>query len=133
MSQQDLAHHPLSQAIRAEFDLRAADIAKGVVTAELAALLFDTVAQGMARAAVLFGFQFELLKPDLDRLVRSLDPRFDEHLQVRSTAIPVGLAYEARASLAPPRASSRTESLRCDILLAEDSQDSRDLWAAILN
>jgi CheY-like chemotaxis protein len=103
----------LRAEIRAQHRARAGELERATVTPELAALRFEAGASGVAKAAEIVGFTFDL-RPEIEQLLHDLTAP----AQVESQVTPI-----ERESIG---------STRCDVLIAEDSQDGRELWATIL-
>lgn len=70
------------------------DVARGAETPELAALLVDKYGAGLAKALQIVGVDSGV-QAITDRLVRSIDPNFDEHRTARWAARPAGVAVSA--------------------------------------
>lgn len=118
---QHRVENELREAIRAEHQRRAAERTQGSLTAEAAAGLFEASAQGVAQAARIIGFTFDL-RSEIARLVQEIAPR---------GSIPSPRPSDA-ADSTPLAERATLPQVRCDILLAEDSQDSRELWTSVL-
>ena len=70
------------------------DVARGAETAELAALMVEKYGQGMARALHIAGLDSQLHR-ELDRLVRDIDPAYEQNKKARWAARPAGLVTTA--------------------------------------
>ena len=74
---------------------RQRDVARGAETPELAALIVEQYAAGLARAAALTADLLEIPKPDLtpiaDRLVTEVDPKAAQNRERRWAARPARL------------------------------------------
>ena len=80
------AHHRLS------------DVARGADTPALAALMVEKFGEGIARATRVLGVEgSDVLRREIDRLVREVDPHYPTHLQYRFEARPAGLAINGAA------------------------------------
>lgn len=83
--------------IRGYADSRKGDVARGAETAALAALLVDKYCDGMAKALDIAGLDSEVCAEG-DRLVREIDPDFDEHRRARWAGRPAALAIRTEAA-----------------------------------
>lgn len=80
--------------IRGYADGRKSDVERGAETAELAALLVDKYCEGLAKALNIAGLD-SAVRADGDRLVREIDPDFEEHRRARWAARPASLSIGA--------------------------------------
>jgi hypothetical protein len=79
--------------IRRYAEHRLSDVARGVETPALAALMVEKFGEGIAKATQLLGVEgCSELGREIDRLVREVDPHYPTHLQYRFEARPAGLA-----------------------------------------
>lgn len=76
--------------IRSFAESRKRDVARGAETPELAALLVYKHCEGMAKALHIAGLD-SAVQQEGDRLVRDIDPAFDEHRKARWAARPASL------------------------------------------
>lgn len=76
--------------IRGYAESRQGDVSRGAETAELAALLVDKYCEGVAKALRIAGLD-SAVRAEGDRLVRGIDPDFDEHRRARWAARPAAL------------------------------------------
>ncbi len=73
-------------------DGRKKDVARGAETAELAALLIEKYAWGVASTLKVLEFPSRNLAAEADRLVLEIDPDFAEHTKKRWAARPAGVS-----------------------------------------
>jgi hypothetical protein len=77
---------------------RLGDVARGLETPALAALMIEKFGEGIAKATQLLGVEgCGELGREIDRLVREVDPHYPTHLQYRFEARPAGLAFNGAA------------------------------------
>jgi len=74
------------------------DVARGAETAELAAVLVDKYCDGLAKALRIAGLESSV-RAEGDRLVRVIDPDFENHRKSRWAARPAALSMGAAASM----------------------------------
>jgi hypothetical protein len=83
----------LVQEVQRYAGKRLSDVARGLETPALAALMVEKFGEGLAKAAHLLGAEGPgELEHEIDRLVREIDPQYSTHLQSRFEARPAGLA-----------------------------------------
>lgn len=70
---------------------RQRDVDRGAETPELAALLVEKFAAGMAESLRLLGLSTSVVA-EADRLVRSIDPEFEVHRKARWDSRPAGVS-----------------------------------------
>lgn len=78
---------------------RRSDVARGAETPELAALLVEKYGEGLARALHIAGLDSQVHR-EVDRLVREIDPAFEQNKNARWAARPAGVSIPEHAEQA---------------------------------
>jgi hypothetical protein len=81
--------------IREYADARMRDVERGAETPALAAVLVDKYGEGMARALGIAGIDSSV-QAETDRLVRRIDPDFEQHKKSRWEARPADIRFSAQ-------------------------------------
>jgi hypothetical protein len=91
----DRLNEDLLRELKTYADGRKQDVKRGAETPELAALLVEKYAWGVASALKVLEFPARNFIVEADRLVLEIDPKFMENKHRRWAARPAGLMLEA--------------------------------------
>ena len=89
--------HDAAAEIESYAASRRNDVARRAETAELAAVMVDKYASGMAKALQIVGVDADV-QVIADRLVREIDPEFEVHQRVRWAARPATIPMSTAIS-----------------------------------